>query len=197
MDLIDMLRKFQTDDEDIKVIQLLGMRMFNAFGASLKLALSGYPQNSVLLMRDIMETVFLVDLFKGDKTLIEKWRFADEKTLKNYFSPVAVRKALDERYGHKAGKRKERYKQFSELAGHPNMKSAWMMRPEKNGDAVSGPFVAKDSLNAVLYEMGHLSVEAGMHLHAFTPDHKWQFAAAGLEFLELAQRWKATFICKS
>jgi len=48
MDLVDILRQFDTTDEDLKVIQLLGMRTFNAFGASVKLALSGYSQNSAL-----------------------------------------------------------------------------------------------------------------------------------------------------
>lgn len=32
MDLADILRQFETADEDLKVIQLLGMRTFNAFG---------------------------------------------------------------------------------------------------------------------------------------------------------------------
>lgn len=36
------------DDEDLKVIQVLGIRIFNAFAASLKLALSGYSQNSAI-----------------------------------------------------------------------------------------------------------------------------------------------------
>ena len=57
MDLADLLRQFETADEDLKVFQMLGMRIFNAFGASLKLALSGYAQDSALLMRDILETV--------------------------------------------------------------------------------------------------------------------------------------------
>jgi hypothetical protein len=75
MDLADILRQFETGDEDLKLAQLLGMRTFNAFGASLKLALSGYSQNSALIMRDVLETVFLLDLFRGDRTLIERWRF--------------------------------------------------------------------------------------------------------------------------
>jgi uncharacterized protein YlaN (UPF0358 family) len=41
MDLADTLRQFPTDDEDLKVVQLFGMRMFNAFGSSVKLAISG------------------------------------------------------------------------------------------------------------------------------------------------------------
>jgi hypothetical protein len=43
MDLADMLRQFNSSDENLKVAVLLGMRTFNAFAASIKLALSGYP----------------------------------------------------------------------------------------------------------------------------------------------------------
>ena len=81
MDLADVLRQYDTADEDLKVIQVLGMRTFNAFGASLKLALSGYSQNSVLILRDVLETVFLIDYFSSDRSLIERWRLSDKKTL--------------------------------------------------------------------------------------------------------------------
>jgi hypothetical protein len=37
------------------------------------LALSGYHQNSALILRDVMEMVFLLDLFAGDPSLIERW----------------------------------------------------------------------------------------------------------------------------
>ncbi|MQA65046.1 MAG: hypothetical protein GEU76_03960 [Alphaproteobacteria bacterium] len=193
MNLGDLLRQCPTDDEDMKVIQILGMRMFNAFGASLKLALSGYAQNSALLMRDVLETVFLVDLFRGDRDLIKKWRFADGKTLKADFSPAAVRKALDARYGHTSRRREETYKLFSELAGHPTIKSAWMMRPQKDGDAVIGPFIEKTSLEIVLSEMGRLAVQAGQHLVAFFPGDWQQGFGQRLGFAEAARKWLVTF----
>lgn len=193
MNLGDLLRQFPTEDEDLKVIQILGMRMFNAFGASLKLALSGYHQNAALILRDVLETVFLLDLFSGDRALIAKWRVADAKTLRREFSPAAVRKALDDRYGHTARRREEQYKLFSELAGHPTMKSAWMMRPQKDGDAVIGPFIEKTSVEAVLSEMGRLALQAGQQLVGFFP-RDWH---AGLvpraAFLALTQKWFATF----
>jgi hypothetical protein len=197
MNLGDLLRQYPTDDEDLKVIQILGMRMFNAFGASLKLAMSGYLQNSALVMRDILETVFLVDLFRGDRMLIAKWRFADKKTLRNEFSPAAVRKALDARYGHASRRREELYRLFSELAGHPTMKSAWMMRPQKDGDAVIGPFIEKSSLEAVLPEMGRLAVQAGQHLAAFFPGDWRQGVGPRIGFAEAARQWLATFYPKS
>lgn len=193
MNMCDMLRQFQTDDEDLKVIQMLAMRVFNAFGASLKLALSGYSQNSVLILRDILETVFLLDFFSGEPSLTAKWRVADAKTIRQDFSPAAVRKALDERYGHTTRKREELYKLFSELAGHPTMKSPMMMRPERGGNAVIGPFVEKISLDAVLSEMGRLAVQAGQHLAAFYPE-KWEEAKEPRASLAKATRdWYLAF----
>ena len=133
MNLAYVFRQFPTDDEDIRVVQVLGMRMFNAFGSSTKLGLSGYSQNSALIMRDILETVFLLDLFKDDKENIEKWRLADKKERMRNFRPVAVRKALDARDGFTEKKRAEAYELLSELAGHPTMSSVLMMRPSKDG----------------------------------------------------------------
>ena len=123
MDLADILRQLPTDDEDMKVVQVLGMRIFNAFGASVKLALSGYGQNSVLIMRDILETVFLLNLFEGDRTAIERWRLADKKERMKNFKPIRVREALDAREGFDGKKRAALYDLFSELAGqgHVNM----------------------------------------------------------------------------
>jgi hypothetical protein len=114
MDLADMLRQFPTDDEDMKVIKILGMRLFNAFGACVKLALSGYGQNSALVMRDILETTFLINLFQGDRGAISRWRFADKKKRMRQFSPIRVRETLDKRDGLSGKKRAELYELFSE-----------------------------------------------------------------------------------
>lgn len=193
MDLGDLLRQFETDDEDLKVIQMLGMRMFNAFGASLKLALSGYSQNSALIMRDILETVFLVNLFGGEPTLIERWRLADKKARMKQFSPVKVREALDARDGFTSLKRAEMYELFSELAGHPTMKSAWMLRPQKDGDAVIGPFIEKTTLEAVLSEMGRLAVQAGEALNGFFPPAWHHSLPARVAFAQIKMEWIANF----
>ncbi|MDP3492144.1 MAG: hypothetical protein Q8R82_03455 [Hyphomonadaceae bacterium] len=197
MNLGDLLRKFPTSDEDLKVVQVLGMRVFNAFGAGLKLALSGYMQNSVLVMRDILETVFLIDLFRGDRAQIARWRAADRKTLRDEFSPASVRKTLDIREGQTTKRREQLYKLFSELAGHPTMKSDWMMRPEKDGDAVIGPFMEKTALEAVLSEMGRLAVQSGEHLSAFFPK-EWEAAIEPRQgFARAANDWMAAFYTKA
>ena len=193
MDLADLLRQVPTEDEDMKTIQILGIRTFNAFGASLKLALSGYNQNSALIMRDILETVFLLCLFRRDRTLIERWRFADDKTRRRDFSPVAVRKALDERDGFEGRKREDMYRMFSELAAHPTMKSVYMLRPQKGGDAVLGPFIAPDSLQAVVSDMGRLAVQVGEVLDHFLPKTWTDVVPARLDYTRSRLQWFATF----
>ena len=193
MNLSDTLRQFETDDEDLKVIQILSMRIFNAFGASVKLVLSGYVQNGALVMRDILETVFLLNLFKGDLAAIKRWRLANTRKEKDEFRPVKVRDALDERDGFEGKKRAALYKLFSELAGHPNMKSVHMMRPQKDGDAVIGPFVEGTSLEAVLSEMGRLAVQAGEIQDAFFPDTWKDGIEARTTFAQAKQQWLNTF----
>lgn len=189
MDLADLLRQFPTEDEDLKVVQMLGMRTFNAFAASLKLALSGYGQNSTLIMRDILETVFLLDLFDGDRSSIERWRCADKAERLKHFRPVKVRDALDQRDGFDGKRRAEHYKLFSELAGHPNMEAVHMLRPQKDGDAVSGPFIEATFLAAVLSEMGKLAVLAGDKLTRFMPDTWAKADAARAAFSVVKWQW--------
>ncbi|WP_396604730.1 hypothetical protein ACFLEY_19205 [Bradyrhizobium sp. YCK136] len=191
MDLADTLRQFNSSDEDLKVAVVLGMRTFNAFAASTRLTLSGYHQNSALILRDVMETVFLLDLFAGDPPLIERWRFADKKARMKDFSPLKVREALDARDGITSKKRFEMYELFSELAGHPNMKSSWMMRPQKDGDAVIGPFMEATSLEAVISEMGRLAVQVGEQLDRFFPTD-WGIPSR-IAFAKLKQNWINSF----
>lgn len=193
MDLADLLRQFDTSDEDLKVAKILGMRTFNAFASSIKLTLSGYHQNSALILRDVMETVFLLELFAGDPPLIERWRFADKKARMKDFSPVKVREVLDARDGFTSKKRFEHYELFSELAGHPNMKSSWMMRPQKDGDAVIGPFMEATSLEAVISECGRFAVQVGEQLDRFFPANWDQGRPSRVAFARLKQNWFCTF----
>ena len=193
MDIAYVLRQFPTEDEDLKVVQVLGMRTFNALGASVKLSLSGYTQNSTLIMRDILETVFLLDLFGTDRTALRCWRLSDDKRRRQQFSPVKVRETLDERDGVQGKKRAELYALFSELAGHPTMKSHLMMRPEPDGDVVIGPFFEESSLRAVVSEMGKLALQVGEVLDRFIPQSWSSATETRLKFARAKQLWIDTF----
>ena len=194
MDRSDTFRQFDTSDEDLKVAQVLGMRTFNALGASLKLALSGYHQNSALILRDVLETVFLLSLFAGDRTSIARWRLADKKARMNEFRPVKVREKLDARDGFTSNRRAEMYELFSELAGHPTMKSAWMLRPQKDADAIIGPFMEVQVLEAVISEMGRLAVQIGDEINAFLHPLDWAIGLPSrLAFAQKKEVWLSTF----
>lgn len=193
MDLAYLFRRIPTDDEDMNVLQILGMRVFNALAATTKLALSGYIQNSVLVMRDIQETVFLLDFFKGDPAAIGRWRHAGTKERIKSFTPLLIRVALDTRDGFTEQKRFARYGMFSELAGHPTMKSAYLMRPEKDGDTVIGPFMNATVLGAVLSEIGRLAVQVGELINAFLADFGDHGSEERLAFKRVKLQWIEEF----
>lgn len=196
MDLADLLRQVPKEDEDFKVLQLLSMRTFNAFGASVRLALSGYSQNSALIMRDILETVFLTDMFSKDHSAIKHWREAKTSKEKNRFRPINVRKFLDDHDDFHGEKRAEAYKMFSELAGHPSMQSMHMLRPQLGGDAVGGPFVEFKTLQAVLSEMAKLAVQFGEIVSKFFPNDFNIATIAMADFIHKKDKWIKKFYCK-
>lgn len=196
MDLADILRQAPNDDEDFQVIKLLGMRMFNALAASLKLAMSGYSQNSALIMRDILETIFLVDYFGHERSAVARWRLADRKGRMREFSPIKIRETLDARDGFTEKKRAAMYELFSELASHPTMQSAEMMRPIKGGNAVIGPFVEATSLDAVLSELGRIAVQVGEVLGVFIPSDFSKGQGVVRRFATTKSMWLLVFYPK-
>jgi hypothetical protein len=188
MNMADGLRQFETDDEDLKLIQVLGIRTFNAFGAAFKLCLSGYYQIAALIMRDVLETVFLIDLFRRNRSLIEKWRMADRAARLKDFAPVKVRMMLDEQDGFTEGKRGALYALFSELAGHASMQGVAMLRP-KGMDAQIGPFFDFTALEAVLSEMARLAVQVGEQLDVFMPARQGKWLELRHGFAVAKRRW--------
>jgi hypothetical protein len=192
MDMIDVYRQTGSDGEDDKVVQLLGFRIFNDFASSIKLALSGYSQTAALILRDILETTFLIDHFRTDQPAIQRWRTACAKDREREFSPMEVRKYLDERDGFSDQKRKADYKLFSSLAAHPTMESFAMMRP--NGmNAYCGPFLEKPTLEAVFSEMGKLAIQAGEVISEFMPAGAAVAHANIAIFNELKRVWLNEF----
>ena len=161
---------YPREDQDFKAIKVLSARMFNAFGASLNLLLAGYHQKSAMIMRDLMETMFLMDLFKTDHASIERWRCANSNKSKREFFPAEVRKALDARDGDKTGNRGQAYKMLCELAAHPTLGTQYMLRPELDSDMLAGPFMGETILRQGLEQLGVLAVQAGRIMDAFLPE---------------------------
>jgi len=73
--------------ENELTLQYLGIRFFNAAGASIKLALSGYCQKAFGQVRDVIETYFLVDYLSTYPKEIDEWKCADGKRRISHFVP--------------------------------------------------------------------------------------------------------------
>lgn len=188
MDLLDVLRQAPLDDEDSKVVMALGLRTFNAFAAAIKLGLSGYSQAAVLPLRDVLECIFLVDLFRIDHATIGEWRLADKRTKYKRFRPIKVREHLDLYYGHTTQKRAALYDLYSELGGHPTMASFEMLRPDGTL-ARNGPWIELVALRAVLSEAARLAAQIDETFGAFLP-RDWPQGMATLRVIqELKAKW--------
>lgn len=137
-------------------VQLLAMRVFNVGAGVLKLGFSGYYQAAFTLLRDALETVNLVDLFRVDGTALVRWQAADEKTLKNDFGPAKVRLALEKHPEFKGQRRDKQYATFSGYASHASYRGFKLIAPDNWPQP--GPFFDITLLRALLEDLGrHLA----------------------------------------
>jgi hypothetical protein len=189
------IREHQSSSDDVRTIQLFGIRMFNAAASVLKLLLSGYYQTSVLQQRDLLETIFLLDYFHADPSLIAEWRDSTDEVRRKKFSPAAVRKALDQRDRFTNGKRADAYKMFCELGAHPTYQGFHMLTEERGGDVYTGPFFHLKSLKAGLEELAKQMAQAGGMLVNLIPQEPSDFQARIL-FMEKQGLWAERFLVK-
>ena len=140
-------------NEDELVIQRLSIRLFNFGACSLSLLLSGYYQNSALVMRDLMETGFLIDYFRTESGQIKVWRDATDEERRKNFQPWQIRDALDKRDGFTEKKRAEAYKMLSNYAAHPTHTGFKLFSPKWISNI--GPFFDEKYLKALLDFSAH------------------------------------------
>lgn len=134
--------------EDELTIQYLGLRLFNSAASSLKLSLSGYYQSAVMLLRDVFETVALLDYMRTFPDQIAVWKASDKRQRIAKFSPKAIREALDKQDQFTSNRRKEMYDLLSEYASHATAPGFKLLAPEGLGKI--GPFLSEKCLKAWL-----------------------------------------------
>lgn len=164
--LVALQREYSAPGDDTHTVQLFAIRLFNIGGSVCKLGLSGYYQQAFQLLRDSLEQVNLLDLFRADRSKIAEWRLADNKRLKRHFGPAAVREALDklpEYKGQKAG-RDRLYAILSEHAAHATYRGFRLVAPGNSPRL--GPFFDATLLRALLEDLGrhlaHATLAASM-----------------------------------
>ena len=80
MDVLNLLSMNppRGEDENAKAVRLLGMRLFNGCAAAFQLMVSGYYQSAAMVMRDLLETAFLLGYFRHNPGKISDWRIAND-----------------------------------------------------------------------------------------------------------------------
>lgn len=195
LDLIyDLLPSNIIKSEDQLMLGNLGIRIFNAVNATLKLLLSGYYQAAALHLRDVLETTFLLDYFSIDAEFITQWRTLPEGVRIKRFRPVLIRNALDKRDGFTDKKRAEAYNLLCKLAGHASPEGVVMLVPVAGESNVHcGPFLEGTTLGAVLSELAKLAVQAALSFAQVIEGKDISQDQAHVSFINAYKRWIEKF----
>jgi hypothetical protein len=162
MSMMDhMAKRRPHSDEDDLVLKMLAARLFNSGGSAMKLLMGGYYQSTVMVMRDLLETTFLLDYFHSNRDQIAVWRACDEKKRNREFGAMKVRIALDDRDGYTERKREAAYQLLCQLGTHPTYTGFQMLQAKGSNMAIVGPFFEPASLDAVLLELAKTIMQAG------------------------------------
>jgi hypothetical protein len=180
----------QCDDE--LTLQLLGIRLFNAAAASVKLAHSGYYQKSFDQVRDVLETSFLVDYLRTTPAKIAEWKAADKKTRIALFGPGVIRNALDKRDGFASGARKKIYDLISEQASHASYRGFAFVMNDKNMGEI-GPFYDEKKLMAWVQELAMRLGHAAIILLSDFKGLDRELEAAREHYLGVMDGWRAKY----
>ena len=179
-----------TDDE--LTIQYLGLRAFNSAASSMKLRLSGYYQSAFAIVRDIFETVALVDYFHTNPRRIAVWKASDKKQRIAQFGPGDIRNALNSRDQLSGNKRKEMYDRLSEYASHATAPGFQLLAPEGLGQI--GPFFSEKYLKAWLEEAVKFLVHGATIFMGHFPNVEPSLLLEMEGFLEHANRWRDKYM---
>jgi hypothetical protein len=179
-----------SDDE--LTIQYLGLRVFNSAASSLKLSLSGYYQSAFALVRDIFETVALLDYLHTNPNRIAVWKTSDRKQRIAEFGPGAIRNALNSRDQFSGNKRKEAYDRLSEYASHATAPGFQLLAPEGLGRI--GPFMSEKYLKAWLEEAVKFFAHGATIFMGHFPRVEPPLLLEKAGFLDHANRWRDKYM---
>jgi hypothetical protein len=183
-----------TGDDEL-TIQLLGIRLFNSVAGSVQSLMGGYHQNSVTLLRDVLEVGFLLDYFRSNRERIAEWRNCDERERNKKFSAFHIRTTLDKRDGFTEKKRAAHYELLCKLGAHATYVGFHMLRPSPDAPAICGPHFSERALDAVAFELAKISAtQASGHFVRFFAPRSLADHEARLRLMEAQADWFTRFI---
>lgn len=169
------------------VFEYLSGRCVSSLTAGRRLAETGYYDESLSLVRSIGEVANLLNLFWRDNGEIRKWLDFPDRERRNRFSPVAVRRRLEE-LQWLIPFDDEHYKRLCELAVHPTPQT----RPNAHQDVhrpVLGAYFQPNGFVFVTWELcWALAAVSGpiAKLAIFPETEARQMAEATVKLFELA-----------
>lgn len=175
--------------ENELTLQYLGIRLFNAAGASVKLALAGYYQKAFDQVRDLIETSFLVDYLSTYPEKIDEWKRADKKKRVSHFGPGFIRTALDKRDGYTSGERKKIYDLISELASHASYSGISLTTTGPTKMAQVGPFFDEKKLATWLQETAMRLSHAAVVLVSNPEGNDVSLLMTRKHYLDVVNNW--------
>jgi hypothetical protein len=194
MDIIHVLAISHPNlSEDELTIQKLGLRLFNNGATAIKLALTGYYQRALDIIRDNIEIVFLLDYFLTWPEQISVWSKASSKERKSNFSPINIREALDSRDGFIEKKRHETYSIFSEYATHASFDGFKLLVSKETNLHTIGPFFDVKLLDITMNELArHQCYAAAVFILQF-PNTTKEISDGKDGFFLYAHDWRVKY----
>lgn len=175
----------ETDDQ--LTVKYIASRIFNFGIVSYRSAISGYYQVSFSLMREFMESQFLLDFFGSNRSEIKRWKNADEKTRKNDFSPRNLYKMLDQRDNFTGEQRKKQYQRFCENAAHVSYKGFKLLTNTDN-KVEAGFFLDEKKLISSLAELSRRYSAVVISLITLLTTNSTDTLNAEIKFLKQFQK---------
>jgi hypothetical protein len=141
------------------VVLRLALRCFNSTAGAFRLLRGGYYQPAFAATRDLLETLFLLDLFGRDNAALARWQALPERDREREFRPARVRERLDALDGNAEGRRAAAYRRLSAYATHPTPEGFAIISP--NWITQRGPFPDERLLAAGIEELALRAANAG------------------------------------
>jgi hypothetical protein len=147
-------------------------------------------------MRNLKETMFLLDYLSTDKALIKEWHKSNKDMRKRdgKFSPFTIRKFLDDRDGFKEKKRFKHYERLCELGSHPTPVSFIMLTPVVGGDFYCGPFFAPEMIKGSIEELVLVAIPIAENFSQFFKAKKLDDYRIIISFMENNDLWSKKFL---
>ena len=179
------------DTEELILLRL-SIRCFNSGAASLRLVRCGYWQPAFALMRDLLETLFLVDLLNWDRKEAKRWHSLSEKERREAFHPAKVRDRLDARDGLTERERKKAYDRLSGYAAHPTPQGFSVISPDMMTQV--GPFPDRKNLRAALQELVKRLTNAASVIGSIIKTDEPEMKSIKMDFRTKLRRWSSKYI---